>query len=74
MALRRLRPHSEDMPPALVVDLAARRARGEDAIARVAAAPVQHVPLDLIAALLCVPVEELDGEQRPALRAVTGCR
>jgi hypothetical protein len=62
------------MPLSPVVDLAARRARGDDAMARVAAAPVQHVPLAFVAALLCVPVEDVDGSARPPLRAVHGSR
>jgi len=53
-----------------VVDLAALRARGDEAIARVAAEPVRHVPDAFVAALRCVAVEDLDGEDRPALRAV----
>jgi hypothetical protein len=44
--------------PAPVADLTARR-RGEDAIARVAAAPVRYVPVELVAALQCRDVAEL---------------
>lgn len=74
MAVRACAAHAEAMAPARVVDLQALRARGEAAISRVAAQPVQHVPADFVAALLCVPVEELDGDARPALRAVPGGR
>jgi hypothetical protein len=57
-----------------VLDLVAHRTRGDDAIARVAAACVQHVPPSFVAALLCVPVEDLDGSAAPVLRAVPGGR
>ena len=74
MALRGSGPHSEDMALAPVLDLVARRTRGDDAIARVAAAPVRHVPVELLASLFCVPVEDVIGEdERHALRAVRGC-
>jgi hypothetical protein len=44
---------------AQIVDLSARRTRGERAVARVAAAPVRHVPVEFLAALACVDVGEL---------------
>ena len=74
MAVSRARAHPEDMAPARVVDLHALRARGDAAIARVAAEPVRHVPTEFVAALLCLPLEDLDADARPALRAVPGGR
>lgn len=43
---------------AQILDLTARRVRGEQAVARVAAAPVRHVPVAFLAALACVEVDE----------------
>jgi hypothetical protein len=55
---------------AQIIDLAARRAQGEHAIARMAAAPVRHVPDELLAVLACVDVEDLRGRgQVPQPRA-----
>lgn len=44
---------------AQILDLTARRERGERAVARMAAAPVRHVPLEFLATLLCLDVDEL---------------
>lgn len=48
----------------LPLDLTARRLRGEQAVARVAAAPVRHVPVAFLAALQCRPVEQVLAERR----------
>ncbi len=54
---------------AAIVDLTARRTRGEHAVARVAAAPVRHVPVEFLAALACVDVGELrDAADAQVLR------
>lgn len=59
-------PHSMT---AQLVDLSARRRRGDAAVARVAAAPVRHVSLHLLAEILCVDAGELDGgAHEPVLR------
>lgn len=52
---------------AQIVDLAAFRSRGEQAVARMAAAPVRHVPPEFLAALLCVD-EVGDGAPASVLR------
>jgi hypothetical protein len=54
---------------AQIVDLSARRTRGEQAVARVAAAPVRHVPVEFLAALACVDVGDLrDAADAQVLR------
>ncbi len=53
-------------------DLTARRLRGERAVARVAAAPVRHVPVAFLAALACLDVgADLTAPETAGLRAVS---
>lgn len=62
------RPHPQQMT-AQLLDLSVRVAPGEAAVARVAAAPVRHVPPAFLAALACSDVTELRGRaQGQALR------
>jgi hypothetical protein len=58
--------HAADMT-AQIIDLAACRARSDQAVARVAAAPVRHVPAAFLAALRCVD-EMGEGAPAPVLR------
>lgn len=44
---------------AQILDLTARRHLGEQAVARMAAAPVRHVTPEFLAALHCVDLEDL---------------
>jgi hypothetical protein len=57
MVVRRRGPHPEHVP-AQLLDLTARLARGDAAVARVAAAPVRHVPAAFLSALACTDAEE----------------
>ncbi len=53
-----------------VVDLADRRRRREDALARAAAAPVLHITPEFLAALNCRDGEAAGGPSRAHLRVV----
>lgn len=44
---------------ARILDLTARRHQGEQAVARMAAAPVRHVTPEFLAALRCVDLDDL---------------
>jgi hypothetical protein len=55
--------------PSVLADLGARRARGERAVAAMAAAPVRHVPPAFLAALTCLDAVAEDRDRRwPVLR------
>lgn len=57
---------------ATLTDLTARRLRGEQAVARMAAAPVRHVPAAFLAALECLDVSaDLTAPTVAGLRAVS---
>ena len=85
MAVARPRPHAVPVPGTayatrrrcpVVVDFEALRVRSEDAVAAVAAAPVQHLPPALLEALQGSwgTAEELGltRAQQPRLRLVAG--